>query len=93
VCFLSFIPGQFNWHCHILSHEDHEMMRVFEVGPLSNHMHGHFEEKCARTTAGGCEQEVAMSTISSSSGLGSRLTVNLLMTMLTTGVTAVTVMI
>jgi hypothetical protein len=20
------------WHCHILSHEDHEMMRVLEVG-------------------------------------------------------------
>jgi FtsP/CotA-like multicopper oxidase with cupredoxin domain len=24
--------GQYVWHCHILSHEDHEMMRVFEVG-------------------------------------------------------------
>jgi FtsP/CotA-like multicopper oxidase with cupredoxin domain len=21
------------WHCHILSHEDHEMMRVLHVGP------------------------------------------------------------
>lgn len=24
-------PGQFPWHCHILEHEDHEMMRPFEV--------------------------------------------------------------
>jgi len=24
-------PGRYAWHCHILSHEDHEMMRVFEV--------------------------------------------------------------
>ena len=23
--------GQWVWHCHILSHEDHEMMRCFEV--------------------------------------------------------------
>lgn len=23
--------GKFVWHCHLLSHEDHEMMRVFEV--------------------------------------------------------------
>jgi FtsP/CotA-like multicopper oxidase with cupredoxin domain len=24
-------PGRYVWHCHILSHEDHEMMRVLEV--------------------------------------------------------------
>jgi spore coat protein A, manganese oxidase len=24
-------PGEYVWHCHILSHEDHEMMRRFEV--------------------------------------------------------------
>jgi FtsP/CotA-like multicopper oxidase with cupredoxin domain len=24
-------PGRFVWHCHILSHEDHEMMREFYV--------------------------------------------------------------
>lgn len=24
--------GQYVWHCHILSHEDHEMMRIFQVG-------------------------------------------------------------
>lgn len=26
-------PGRYVWHCHILSHEDHEMMRVLEVVP------------------------------------------------------------
>jgi FtsP/CotA-like multicopper oxidase with cupredoxin domain len=27
-------PGRYVWHCHILSHEDHEMMRVLRVGPV-----------------------------------------------------------
>jgi spore coat protein A, manganese oxidase len=27
------IPGLFSWHCHLLSHEDHEMMRPLEVLP------------------------------------------------------------
>jgi spore coat protein A, manganese oxidase len=27
-------PGRYVWHCHILSHEDHEMMRPYYVGPL-----------------------------------------------------------
>jgi spore coat protein A len=26
--------GRYVWHCHILSHEDHEMMRVLEVGAI-----------------------------------------------------------
>jgi FtsP/CotA-like multicopper oxidase with cupredoxin domain len=26
-------PGQFVWHCHIVEHEDNEMMRPFRVGP------------------------------------------------------------
>jgi FtsP/CotA-like multicopper oxidase with cupredoxin domain len=26
------IPGQFVWHCHIVEHEDNEMMRPFRVG-------------------------------------------------------------
>ena len=26
-------PGEFIYHCHILSHEDHEMMRRYEVLP------------------------------------------------------------
>jgi len=25
--------GRYVWHCHILSHEDHEMMRIMRVGP------------------------------------------------------------
>ncbi len=25
-------PGRYVWHCHILSHEDHEMMRPYRVG-------------------------------------------------------------
>lgn len=28
------LPGEYVWHCHILSHEDNEMMRPFHVGPL-----------------------------------------------------------
>ena len=27
-------PGQFVWHCHILEHEDNEMMRPLAVGPV-----------------------------------------------------------
>jgi spore coat protein A len=27
------LPGEYVWHCHILSHEDHEMMRPFYIGP------------------------------------------------------------
>jgi FtsP/CotA-like multicopper oxidase with cupredoxin domain len=26
--------GQFAWHCHIVEHEDNEMMRPYRVGPL-----------------------------------------------------------
>ena len=25
--------GRYVWHCHILEHEDNEMMRPFQVGP------------------------------------------------------------
>ncbi|MGL4500362.1 MAG: multicopper oxidase domain-containing protein, partial [Planktothrix sp.] len=25
------LPGEYAWHCHILSHEDNEMMRPYEV--------------------------------------------------------------
>lgn len=28
-------PGRYVYHCHILSHEDHEMMRPYHVGPWS----------------------------------------------------------
>ena len=27
-------PGQFVWHCHIVEHEDNEMMRPFRIGPM-----------------------------------------------------------
>ena len=26
--------GQFAWHCHIVEHEDNEMMRPYRIGPL-----------------------------------------------------------
>jgi FtsP/CotA-like multicopper oxidase with cupredoxin domain len=28
-------PGRYVWHCHILSHEDHDMMRPMQVGSIS----------------------------------------------------------
>ena len=27
-------PGQFAWHCHIVEHEDNEMMRPYRIGPM-----------------------------------------------------------
>ena len=27
-------PGRYVWHCHILSHEDHEMMRPYYIGTM-----------------------------------------------------------
>jgi FtsP/CotA-like multicopper oxidase with cupredoxin domain len=27
------IPGQYVWHCHIVEHEDNEMMRPYRIGP------------------------------------------------------------
>jgi len=27
------LPGQFVWHCHIVEHEDNEMMRPYRIGP------------------------------------------------------------
>ncbi|NIO09434.1 MAG: multicopper oxidase domain-containing protein [Deltaproteobacteria bacterium] len=27
-------PGRYVWHCHILSHEDHEMMRPYYIGGM-----------------------------------------------------------
>jgi spore coat protein A len=29
-------PGQYVWHCHILEHEDNEMMRPYRVGPVQD---------------------------------------------------------
>ncbi len=28
------LPGFYEWHCHIVEHEDNEMMRPFHVGPI-----------------------------------------------------------
>ena len=33
--------GAYVWHCHILSHEDHEMMRPYHVGPAPTDDDGH----------------------------------------------------
>jgi len=33
-------PGRYVWHCHILSHEDHEMMRPYHVGPVNGNSSG-----------------------------------------------------
>lgn len=30
-------PGQFVWHCHIVEHEDNEMMRPYRIGPEDPH--------------------------------------------------------
>jgi FtsP/CotA-like multicopper oxidase with cupredoxin domain len=27
-------PGQFVWHCHVIEHEDNEMMRPYRIGPV-----------------------------------------------------------
>jgi FtsP/CotA-like multicopper oxidase with cupredoxin domain len=27
------LPGLYVWHCHIVEHEDNEMMRPFRIGP------------------------------------------------------------
>ena len=27
------MPGQYVWHCHIVEHEDNEMMRPYRIGP------------------------------------------------------------
>ncbi len=29
-------PGQFVWHCHIVEHEDNEMMRPYRIGPVQH---------------------------------------------------------
>jgi FtsP/CotA-like multicopper oxidase with cupredoxin domain len=26
--------GQYTWHCHIVEHEDNEMMRPYRIGPV-----------------------------------------------------------
>ncbi len=33
--------GQFVWHCHIVEHEDNEMMRAYRIGPVQPGQPGH----------------------------------------------------
>ena len=33
--------GQFVWHCHIVEHEDNEMMRPYRIGPEQPGQPGH----------------------------------------------------
>jgi len=28
------LPGLYAWHCHIVEHEDNEMMRPYFIGPM-----------------------------------------------------------
>lgn len=37
--------GRYAWHCHILSHEDHEMMRPFYVGEMTDEHHASVMQK------------------------------------------------
>jgi FtsP/CotA-like multicopper oxidase with cupredoxin domain len=30
------VAGQYAWHCHIVSHEDNEMMRPYRIGPVQD---------------------------------------------------------
>jgi bilirubin oxidase len=53
------VPGLFVWHCHILSHEDNEMMRAYCVGD---------PKSCAMTV--GREQSSSMSSRSSGPARG-----------------------
>jgi spore coat protein A len=32
------LPGLYVWHCHIVEHEDNEMMRPYAVGPVPDRM-------------------------------------------------------
>ena len=42
-------PGDYVWHCHILSHEDHDMMRPFKVIGLTGDLTGSATEDGAAT--------------------------------------------
>lgn len=49
--------GLYVWHCHILSHEDYEMMRPFYVGEIPYEMAAHFEASSEQIVEAGLEQE------------------------------------
>ncbi len=44
------LAGKFVWHCHILSHEDHDMMRPFEVLPAGGGGGGTGTPNCANVS-------------------------------------------
>ena len=46
-------PGRFNWHCHILAHEDHEMMRIYHVGELPEEQRGGKQAPVLQSTSAG----------------------------------------
>lgn len=52
------IPGKYVWHCHILSHEDHEMMRDFVVQKKRRHVDdpAHTDEPPATKCTTPCQQ-------------------------------------
>ena len=50
-------PGQFVWHCHIVEHEDNEMMRPYRIGPYNQA--SRFSCKCRRLAFAGLEQSRA----------------------------------
>ncbi|HET9250170.1 MAG TPA: multicopper oxidase domain-containing protein, partial [Actinomycetota bacterium] len=41
--------GQFVWHCHIVEHEDNEMMRPYRIGPLQPGQPGAAPERAPST--------------------------------------------
>jgi len=45
-------PGDYIWHCHILSHEDHDMMRPFKVLGFAGDLTGAISEDSAMPAQG-----------------------------------------
>jgi spore coat protein A, manganese oxidase len=43
-------PGQYVWHCHIVEHEDNEMMRPYRIGPLQQDQPAESIRSSARQT-------------------------------------------
>ncbi|KUR70896.1 hypothetical protein AQZ52_13855 [Novosphingobium fuchskuhlense] len=70
-------PGDYVWHCHILSHEDHDMMRPFKVIGIGGDFTGSATENGAATTglmeigrADPMKQGFIAGTFTGSAGLG-----------------------
>ena len=45
------VPGQYVWHCHIVEHEDNEMMRPYRIGPVQPGQPMHDMARVAMATA------------------------------------------